>query len=92
MKFTQEWISVKDHLPKETGSYLVNVHERWENDDTEVENNLVLKAWYNPTKPLFCPDEIGWTLMDEFYPYSDRIREHITHWTTWPKPIEEYDE
>jgi len=84
MEFTQEWISVKDKLPDQAGNYLVNVHEWSERDERWY--NMVLDAWYNPTPPIFGNGDIGWCLMNEFYQFSDNMRDKITHWTNWPHP------
>ena len=80
----REWISVKEKLPTETGTYLVNVHQENECQASDC----VLAAWYNVTKPLFSPDSIGWSLLNEFYPFSDQMRDDITHWMPWPEPPE----
>lgn len=76
------WVSVKDKLPTETGLYLVNVHQE---NDTES-GDCVLEAWYRADRPLFAPDRIGWTLLNEFYQFSDTMRNDITHWMPWPEP------
>lgn len=78
------WISVAERLPTESGTYLVNVHQ--ENDYRS--SDCVLEAWYWADKPLFCPDSVGWHMLNEFYPYSDTMRDDITHWMPWPEPPE----
>lgn len=91
MTFTQEWVDVNERLPEKAGTYLVNIHETYNVEGLEHESSLVLKAWYNPVSSLILPKDIGWALMDEFYPCTDSMREYITHWTTWPQPIKEYE-
>lgn len=76
------WISVKKSLPKESGNYLVNVHQ----EDEYRAGDIVLEAWYHAYESPFVPDNIGWSLLNEFYPFSDKMREYITHWQPWPEP------
>ena len=77
-----EWISVKDRLPTDSGTYLVNVHQ--ESDDET--RDAVLLAWFNTERPLFAPDDIGWALLNEFYHLTEQLREYITHWMPLPEP------
>lgn len=81
-----EWISVKDRLPKDDGNYLVNVHQ--EDDEIGLSGDLVTLAWYQACPLLFVPKSIGWTLLNEFYEFSDRMRDDITHWMPLPTPPE----
>lgn len=78
------WVPVTEQLPVESGTYLVNVHQE---DDCKA-CDCVLEAWYWADKPLFCPDSVGWHMLNEFYPYSDTMRDSITHWMPWPEPPE----
>lgn len=78
-----EWISVKDKLPEEGGQYLVFVKEE------DEEHGCVLNAWFNPFELTLVPLEIGWTLLYEFYEFSDRLRGCITHWMPLPEPPRE---
>lgn len=80
-----EWISVKDRLPTESGVYLTNVHQ-----ESDIESSdCVLMAWYQVEKPLFAPDSVGWSLLNEFYQFSDQMRDDITHWMPLPEPPKE---
>lgn len=80
-----EWISVNDRLPTETGTYLVNVHQKIED---EVGDSVLL-AWYNMERPICVPENISWILLNEFYHLSDQLREYITHWMPIPEPPDE---
>lgn len=81
-----EWISVKDRLPEESGIYLVNVHQ----EDEYRCGDLVWEAWYNSHNLVFPPsDSIGWVLLNEFYQFSDSMRDDITHWMPLPEPPKE---
>lgn len=80
-----EWISVKDRLPDENGVYLVNVHQ----EDEDSSGDAVLIAWYQTNDLIFAPSNIGWTLLNEFYECSNRLRDDITHWMPLPDPQEE---
>lgn len=79
------WISVEERLPEEPGEYLVSVHQ----DDSENAEgySLVLSAWYNPKAFPFTT--IGWTLLNEWYDLTPRLREEITHWCSLPVSPEE---
>ena len=79
-----EWISVKDELPKEAGSYLVSLHQ--EDEENGESSDCVLFAWYQPTKLLFCEQDIGWSLLNEFYDLTSSLRQYITHWMPLPQP------
>lgn len=82
-----KWISVKDRLPKESGSYLVSLHQ--EDDELGKSSDCVLFAWYQPYNLLFFNKDIGWSLLNEFYDLSDRLRPCITHWMPLPEPPKE---
>lgn len=77
-----EWISVKDRLPDEAGEYLVTIHGE---DDVNA-CDFVLLAWYNPLPSLLFSSDVGWSLLNEFYPFTERLRERITHWMPLPEP------
>lgn len=79
-----EWINVNDRVPEKAGLYLVSLHK--ENEETGEEDDIVLLAWYNPISPLFCEQEMGWCLLNEFYNLTERLREYITHWMPVPEP------
>lgn len=81
-----KWVHVDNGLPTESGEYLVNVH--YDGRGEENDGDIVVLAWFNEQHanfPLF-PREAGWTLLNEFYEYSDRLRENITHWMPLPEP------
>ena len=80
-----EWIQVSNP-PKETGHYLVNLHDE---DENGVVRDCVVDAWYQNRDMSLFPSEIGWTLLNEFYDLTDRLREHITHWMPLPEPPKE---
>lgn len=80
------WISVNDRLPKETGTYLVNIHQ--ENDERGESGNFVIMAWYQKNPLLFVPKEIGWILLNEWYDLTPKLRENISHWMPLPTPPE----
>lgn len=79
------WIPVTERLPEEAGQYLVSVYQP---DDENAEGySLVVPAWYNPKAFPFTT--IGWTLLNEWYDLTPRLRENITHWMPLPQPPEE---
>lgn len=81
-----EWISVKDRMPDEPGTYLVNIHGEDENDVCD----FVTEAWYTPLPALLFNEEVGRTMLNEFYEFASRLREQITHWMPLPElPAEE---
>ena len=82
-----EWISVKDRLPNESGTYLVNIHGE---DETDV-CDFVTEAWYTPLPTPLFNKEVGWTILNEFYKFTTQLREQITHWMPLPEPPEEDD-
>lgn len=78
-----EWISVKDRLPEDSGCYLVSIYD----DDG---GSIVLEAWFNANVNninLFARFT-GWQLLNEFYDFTEQIRENITHWMPFPEPAE----
>lgn len=81
-----EWISVKDRLPDKDGEYLVAVYQQ--DEERGLSGSMVIPAWYEKCPLLFVPRDIGWHLLYEFYEFSDRLREDITHWMEFPKPPE----
>lgn len=81
------WIPVSD-LPKETGHYLVNLHEE---DEYRGATDCVVDTWYQNRDMTLFPSEIGWTLLNEFYHLTEQLREHITHWMPLPEPPKEND-
>ena len=89
---TDGWISVKDRLPDKVGTYLVNVHEEYSKDDIGESGDLVLLAWYQPNDLIYVPKSVGWSLLYEFYEFSDQMRDEITHWMPLPNPPENIDD
>lgn len=85
----QQWIPVNDP-PKETGQYLVNIHQ--EDSERGEEVDFVLDAWYQVNGLLFVPDTVGWTLLNEWYDLSAQMRPYITHWMPRPEPPKEVQE
>ena len=82
MRNVSGWISVNAALPKESGKYLINIHE-----ETEIEErDFVTEAWYCADKPLSAPAYMGWCLLNEFYDLTQQLAERITHWMPWPDP------
>ena len=79
----QEWIPVSEP-PKETGHYLVNIHQ--EDDEKGESADFVLDAWYQVNGLLFVPDTIGWTLLNEWHGLTEQMIPFITHWTKRPEP------
>lgn len=81
-----KWISVKDRLPSEDGAYLVVVQET---DEKECAYSFVTHAWFT-TRPISfpVPESIGWTLLYEFYNFTEQMRDYITHWMPLPEPPE----
>lgn len=75
-----KWISVKDRLPDKDGAYLVTIRE------SEEDEGCVLAAWYNTNIPSLLNRNVGWTLLNEFYDYSEQCKPYITHWAPWPEP------
>ena len=56
-----EWISVKKSLPKESGNYLVNVHQ----EDEYRAGDIVLEAWYHADEGVYYPlDAVARTAKD----------------------------
>lgn len=76
------WISVKDRLPKESGCYLVNICD----DDN---GGIVLMAWFNANvnNINIVNGFTGWQLLNEFYDFTNQMRENITHWMPFPEPV-----
>lgn len=85
VELDRKWIPVSNP-PKETGHYLVNLHDE---DEGGVVKDCVVDAWYQNRDMSLFPSEIGWTLLNEFYDLTDRLREHITHWMPLPEPPKE---
>lgn len=85
-ELTGRWISVDDRLPEKDGEYLVSIHQ--EDDEIGLAGDLVIPAWYQTCPLLFVPKSIGWHLLNEFYEFSDRMRDDITHWMPMPEPPE----
>lgn len=79
----QEWKPISEP-PKETGHYLVNIHQ--ENDESGEEANFVLDAWYEVNGLLFVPKTAGWTLLNEWYDLTAQMLPFVTHWTERPQP------
>lgn len=83
-----EWISVKERNPEESGEYLVTVTS----DDCDEFGNreqvsMVIQAWYNPDKGVIFPNK-GWMPLNEFYNMADYIVPDIVAWMPLPKPYE----
>lgn len=82
-----DWISVKDRLPNEDGAYLVVM----QNTDSETGEtySFVTHAWFTARPISFpIPESVGWTLLYEFYQFSEQMRDYITHWMPLPEPPE----
>ena len=79
----QEWKPISEP-PKETGHYLVNIHQ--EDDETGEEADFVLDAWYEVNDLLFVPKTAGWTLLNEWYDLTAQMLPFVTHWMERPQP------
>lgn len=79
-----QWISIKERMPDIEGSYLVSLHQ--EDDEIGESADCVLFAWYRPVKLLHCDKNIGWSLLNEFYDLTEKLRGYITHWQPLPEP------
>ena len=79
-----QWISVNERMPDIEGSYLVSLHQ--EDDELGESVDCVLFAWYRPVKLLPCEKNIGWSLLNEFYDLTEKLRGYITHWQPLPEP------
>lgn len=79
----QEWKPISEP-PKETGHYLVNIHQ--EDDEKGEEADFVLDAWYEVSGLLFVPKSAGWTLLNEWYDLTAQMLPFVTHWTERPQP------
>ena len=79
----QEWKPISEP-PKETGHYLVNIHQ----EDAEKGEfvDFVLDAWYQVTGLLFVPDTVGWSLLNEWHDLTAQMLPFVTHWTERPQP------
>lgn len=78
----QRWIPASDP-PKETGHYLVNIHQ--EDDESGDTSDFVLDAWYTVNGLLYVPQNIGWSLLNEWYDLTEKMRQYITHWMPLPE-------
>ena len=80
----QEWISVKDRLPDETGRYLA-VKKRIAPDDFGGDRtDIVIVRFFVDDgfrMPVHIPDWI-----------NKKINEEVTHWMPLPKPPKEVEE
>ena len=79
----QEWKPISEP-PKETGHYLVNIHQ--ENEEKGEQADFVLDAWYQVNGLLFVPKTAGWTLLNEWYDLTAQMLPFVTHWTERPQP------
>ena len=79
----QEWKPISEP-PKETGHYLVNIHQ--EDDETGEDADFVLDAWYEVNGLLFVPKTAGWTLLNEWYDLTPQMLPFVTHWMERPQP------
>ena len=79
----QEWKPISEP-PKETGHYLVNIHQ--EDAEKGESVDFVLDAWYQVTGLLFVPDTVGWTLLNEWHDLTAQMLPFVTHWTERPQP------
>lgn len=82
----QKWKPLNEP-PKETGHYLVNIHQ--EDDERGEAADFVLDAWYQKNGLLFVPDTAGWMLMNEWHGLTEQMRPFITHWMPLPEPPKE---
>lgn len=78
----QEWKPISEP-PKETGHYLVNIHQ--EDEEKGEEADFVLDAWYEVNGLLFVPKSTGWTLLNEWYDLTPKMIQFVTHWTERPQ-------
>lgn len=85
-----EWISVKDKLPTDFGTYLVNLHQY--NEISGEIGDFVTEATFYPNPLLSIDKMVGWHLLNEFYDLTEFLREYITHWMPWPEPPKFEDE
>lgn len=85
VELDRKWIPVSNP-PKETGHYLVNLHDE---DEDRGATDCVVDAWYQNRDMTLVPSEIGWILLNEFYHLTEQLREHITHWMPLPEPPKE---
>ncbi len=86
LKAVPGWISVRDALPTSVGKYLVNIHQIDEKNEDYAD--FAVEAWYRPIPSLICNQNVGWSLLNEFYDLSDVLRDYITHWMPMPEPPE----
>ena len=80
----QEWKPISEP-PKETGHYLVNIHQ--EDEEKGEQADFVLDAWYEVNGILFVPKSVGWTLLNEWYDLTAQMLPFVTHWTEKPQPL-----
>lgn len=78
-----KWFDVSEEMPQETGTYFVTVTE--ENVDGSPVRYTLL-AWFNASVRGLITEPAGWTLLNEFYPFSEQLRYKITHWMPLPTP------
>lgn len=78
-----EWTPTEEKQPKESGTYFVTITE--ENVDGEPVRYTLL-AWFNASVSGLICESAGWTLLNEFYPFSEQLRYKITHWMPLPTP------
>lgn len=81
----ERWIPVGEGLPKASGVYWVNLHQE---DEDGNDADFCIEAWYQVNHLLFAPKEVGWKLLNEWYEFSEQMRQYISHWQQLPQPPE----
>lgn len=78
------WTDIYDRSPDESGVYLVAL------EDLDSDAQLVLAAWYNSYLPTaLVPTPFKWTLLNEFYPLTNKLQDKIRYWKPFPLPPED---
>lgn len=64
-------------------------HNGGKRHDDGESADFVVMAWRTNVPLLYCPKDIGWSLLNEFYNLTEQLRSDITHWMPLPEQPKE---